>query len=574
MSTRNFHYFLLTLILILACVAGWLGWMLINLSPEKDDRTPDQVSDHVEFELGSAPEIVDVEITNPPLYLYAFTHTEDHINHALSEARYWQIGQMVEELTAEFPGLPFSWMIEFQGADAKTVTDRNDETGLVDYLLSLNEQGFVEFGYHAHHDPNYNNRPQKELGIAPSFQEVYSALKTWVTCEKDPLLGGCVESTGGGLQAILNTFGQVEIVTGVGYDDGFLIERSAGSQVIKNYLPERLLGFGLPDHGAAIRDQGYSESRNALLALLTPTHETSSGTYWMDNAVRINDGVPLDGIESIRVRDGARSAQRLLEGLDAARPHVLNVGLADKYIYTKTGTSPTKWAYANVDDPELPEEWLNSEQEIAKNYTLTEEGLRFLMEYMSEQVNGSQFVSSDEVVDLFTSEDYWEVDADELEQIALWIVNEWDDAPPEWVYDGEDFYSLTDAWMLLTAGLNNVYLEQGPISTTYAPWSGLEQITDATNVAYEDIIAFVDEVSVIQNRLDVAHEIGEEYLSLTQSLYAMAYAYAMKAQGVATGMIEIPAVDRFPESYHLLEELGCGGCFDTTWSLKPARFQD
>ncbi|MDG1950190.1 MAG: hypothetical protein P8J32_05265, partial [bacterium] len=362
MSTRNLHYFFLILILVLACIAGWLGWMLIGLSDEMNDGQVAETVDEVGFELGPGPEVTDVNLENPPLYLYAFTHTEDHINHTLSENRYWRTGAMIEELTAEFPALPFTWTIEFQGADAQTITERNSETGLVDYLLSLNEQGFIEFGYHAHHEPTYNNRPQKDLSSNPNFEDVYVALQEWVSCEKDPLLGGCVNETGGGLLKILEVFGQVEVVSGVGYDDGFLIERSAGSQVIQSHLPNRLLGFGLPDHGAALDDEGYTQSRNELLKLLTPTNETSSGTFWMDNAVRINDGVPLDDVESIRIRDGARLVQNSLEGLDDNRPHVLNAGLADKYVYTKIGTSPTKWAYAHTDDPELPEEWLNSRQ--------------------------------------------------------------------------------------------------------------------------------------------------------------------------------------------------------------------
>ena len=107
--------------------------------------------------------------------------------------------------------------------------------------------------------------------------------------------------------------------------------------------------------------------------------------------------------------------------------------------------------------------------------------------------------------------------------------------------------------MLLRSGLQGAYPSDSLVSSTHAPWSGIEQITDSTVVIYGDVIAFVDNVSVVQNRLEVAYEIGDEHLSLTQSLYAMAYAYAMQAQG-ATGVIEIPATDRFPDSYYLLEE--------------------
>lgn len=574
MSTRNVHYFLLTLILALLLLVGWLGWTLYELSPASTEQIISSQTSDPPFTLKPSPVLRDITQDDPPLYLFAFTHTEDHINHELSEERYWRMSEILERITADFPELPFTWTIEFQGADAKSITDRDPETGLVQELLALQKQGFIEFGYHAHHEPTYMNRPQKDLSNDPTFEEVYEALDTWVTCEKDPLFGGCISETGGGLKAIEYTFGEVVMVSGLGYDDGFLIERSAGSQVLRNHLPNRLLGFGLPDHGAALNDEDYSRARDELLKILTPTNETSSGTYWQDNAIRINDGIPLDGIGSIRMQDGAKSARLELARISDDRPHVLNVDLADKYIYTKSGTSPTKWAYANTDSPELPEEWLNSRREIEQSYSDTEDGLHYLMEYMSEQTNGSQFVNTNEVIDLFTSEDYWNVHEDELEQMALWIVHQWEDAPPSWVYDGEDFYSLADAWMLLKDGLNNMYLEEGPISTTYAPWSGLEQITPSkTVVAAEEVLSFAEDVSVMQDRLDVAYQIGDHYLSLTQSLYAMAYAYLMKVQGTS-GEITIPPVTEFPETYYLLEDLGYNGCFDTTWSLKPARFQD
>lgn len=571
MMTRPVRALFLALLVTLLCMAGWLLWLLL-MEPSLDPAT-DSLSVDTSFVLPAGPELADANIIDPPLYLYLFTHTEDHINHTLSEERYWHVGAFLEKIRQEHPSLPLTWTIEFQGADAATVADRNAETGLLDYLLNLHEQDLVEFGYHAHHDPTYNNRPQKDLSDDPTFSEVYDAMTQWLLCEKDPLFGDCLSPDGGGLQTILQHFGQVEVVTGVGYSDGFLIERSAGSQVIREQLPDRLLGFGLPDHGSALNDRGYDEARLGLLTLLTPTNETSSGTYWMDNAIRINDGAPLSQLESLQVKDGALNLKSQLSTSRLDRSHVLNVHIADKYIYTKAGTSPTKWAYANPTDPELPDEWLNSERIREGYYESTHSGLAFLTDLMADSDNGSQFVSSDEVVNLFTSDDYWQVDQDELEQLALWLLHEWHEAPPNWVYDGEDFYSLTDAWMLLQSGLNNLYPEHGPISSTYAPWSGLEQVTPATVVTYEDVMTFAQDVSVIEDRLDVAYEIGDTHVSLTQSLYAMAYAYVMHVQGVE-GRIEIPAVSAFSESYSFLETLGCHGCFDTTWSLKPARFQD
>ena len=69
--------------------------------------------------------------------------------------------------------------------------------------------------------------------------------------------------------------------------DGIQVERSAGSAAVRALVPERMLGFGFPDHGSVLRDQDYVAARDALLDLLTPTNDTTSATFWMDNSIRI-----------------------------------------------------------------------------------------------------------------------------------------------------------------------------------------------------------------------------------------------------------------------------------------------
>ncbi|HEY5625593.1 MAG TPA: hypothetical protein VIT93_03790 [Dehalococcoidia bacterium] len=100
-----------------------------------------------DFRLPEGPSLANVTFTAAPSYLFLFTHTEDQFNHDLSEERYWRLGSVMEEIAADYPDLGMTWTIEFQGADAETVLNRNSETGLADYLLSLKDRGLVEFGY-------------------------------------------------------------------------------------------------------------------------------------------------------------------------------------------------------------------------------------------------------------------------------------------------------------------------------------------------------------------------------------------------------------------------------------------
>jgi len=520
-----------------------------------------------DFVLPEGPTVVDVPLTDAPSYLFLFTHTEDQFNHELSEERYWRVGEMIELFAEENPDLGVVWTIEFQGSDAKTVLDRNATTGVADYLRTLQGEGLVQFGYHAHHDPTYLNRPQNALGADPSYDEVYEALFSWITCEKDPVVGGCVAPRGGGLEAILDGFGEVVIVTGLGIGEGVQIERSAGSQAVRDLLGDRMVAFGFPDHGATDRQPGYAAARDALLALLTPTHETSSGTLWMDNSIRINDEASVEGVDIGRLHEGPSSVAPAIEALDGTRSFVLNSGIADKYLYTVDSTSPTKWAYANPESPELPADLLNPTAERERRYARTQESLDYLAEVMTADP-GIRFVDATGIVGLFTSEDYWTVDDDELEQIALWTLHHWVGRPPVWTYDGEDFYSLADTFALLAARLGGTSLDV--VSQVYGPWSAGGQQAGSTSISVADLRTLIDSGLIDDGR--IAEIYGD--LSATQLLYAMAYLYVADRNGVEVGAIALPATAAAPETYDLLEDLGCTDCLDTAWSLKPARFQD
>lgn len=536
-------------------------------------RAAPPASQNVDFTLPEGPSIVDVTVTDAPSYLFLFTHTEDQFNHELYEERYRRVGAMIEELAATYPDLDITWTIEFQGSDAEAIRNRNPETGLVDYLLSLKDRGLVEFGYHAHHDPTYQNRPQNDLPPNPTFEEVYDALWTWITCRKDPTRGGCVAERGGGLEAVLDTFGQVKIVTGLGEGEGLQVERSAGSLAVRELLSDRLLGFGFPDHGALSLDREYLDARDALLALMTPTHDTSSGTLWMDNSIVINDSASLEGVNSGPLLDGPDELAAALDAIDGTRSFVLNVGVASKYLYTADSTSPTKWAYVHPDSPELPDQYLQPPNDREKRYALTEQSLQYLGQRLTEQPARLQFVSADDVLGLFTSEDYWDVGEDELEQIALWTLNQWDSAPPNWVYDGEDFYSLADALALLEAGLTGPLGEADVVSNVYGPWSVDRAQTQPTSVTVTDLRETLDYGVAQDGRILESYTVGGQTLTATQFLYALSYLYVLDRNGIEGTAIQVPQTMTAPETLALLQTLSCEHCLDTAWSLKPARFQ-
>jgi hypothetical protein len=224
--------------------------------------------------------------------------------------------------------------------------------------------------------------------------------------------------------------------------------------------------------------------------------------------------------------------------------------------------------------PELPPQYLKSTAEREEGYALTEQSLDYLAQAVAESDGTLQFASADQVVGLFTSEDYWDVDADELEQIALWTLNQWDGSPPDWTYDGEDFYSLTDTFALLVAALQGSLAGSDTVSNVYGPWSATRATTPATSVSVDALRSLLDDDLIREDRIAETYSVGGETLTATQLLYALSALYVFDRYAVNAGDIEVPQTETAPQTFGYLETLGCSNCLDTAWSLKPARFQD
>ena len=179
-----------------------------------------------------------------------------------------------------------------------------------------------------------------------------------------------------------------------------------------------------------------------------------------------------------------------------------------------------------------------------------------------------------DVVNLFTSTDYVQVSEEELYQMALWILNHWDDAPPSWVYDGEDFYSLADTFALLARGLNDKFGQVGVVSEIYGPWSLSRDASDAATVSADELLDLASTDLYVDWRMEEFYSVGDTTLTSAQVLYVWSYLFAANYSQVDITHVPIPEMRSVPETYELLETLGCHDCLDTAWSLKPARFQD
>ena len=521
--------------------------------------------------------------TTAPIYIYMFAHTEDHINHELSEERYRRLLPEVDRIDQTWPEAHAVWNIMFQGADAQTVGERNTD-GVADDLRAAGAAGLVSFGYHAQHDPTSSVRPQKDLAEAPTFEEVVDAIDTWVSCEKHPTQGGCVSSTGGGALAILDHFGSVDTVSGLVARDGLFVEGDPVRHALSKYVPGRMAGFGFSDHAPG-GDAEYDTAKHDLAVILTPGVETCGSVFWMDGALRISDGEPLAGVSGVRLMDPTHELVQALGQLDRSHPNVLNTSLGSKWIYTKEHTpSPTSYAYMNPDEPELPLDSVNLPVDIENNYQASVNGMEYLAEHGFADNTDSRFVSGPDLVEMVAPDTYWEVSDETLEALARWVLLKWDGQPPPYTTDGTDFYSLRDTFVLLAAaitadasGSTSLALAYGPADPPTASdpaeisadvVRSLAESLDAT--LKPDATWLKTPTNMLQGGYDAADSAS---YTTAQVLYAMAHLYAATYAGKPPDSIAIPATEGNPETLPLLEAIGCLplSCAGSAWSLKPAR---
>jgi hypothetical protein len=562
---------------ILLCLFIISTFLLVSCKDDDEVLKNIYTPEHVSLTIIEDP-------TDKPLYIFLFTHTEDQFNHELSEDRYWKTLPLIEEVDEVYPELGIVWNIMFQGSDARAILERSDETGLVEEIQSYEANDLVDIGYHAHHDPAYNNRPQLSLSDSPTFSAGLDALDEWISCGKDPVRGGCIEEGAGGVLAV-GGIGKVKVVSGVGYGSGAQIERGFGVHAIRHYLPDRLVGFGFPDHGATTAQSNYENTLTELMTILSPTDYTSGTMFWMDDIIRMNDGNIIDNAGSFNLLKGESYNNAILTKISRQKPNVMNAMIASKYYYTKTNmkTSPTKYAYTHPTNPELPSEFIQSDEEIEENYEKADETLYMLAEEIASE-EGSKFVTGDEIEEMMAPATYFSVSRENLDILARYLLTTWSDKPANFATTGMDYYSLRDMVYLLATAISEPGSANVRLAWGYGPFeaNGAQAVTmDVDDVKAIAVDIAADGIpygnsytwkSNPDNMLDDTYSMSGEEVTTSQLLYAFAYVYAAEYNGVVVETVTVPRTMNVPYTYELLGNLGCYDCVDTAWSLKPATF--
>jgi hypothetical protein len=216
-------------------------------------------------------------------------------------------------------------------------------------------------------------------------------------------------------------------------------------------------------------------------------------------------------------------------------------------------------------------------------YTTQFKALDYLVKDFMGTNPGSRFVSNNNVREMIAPTSYWTISEESLDTLCRWAILNWTDAPPNWVSDGTDFYSIRDLFVLLVKSLSSENPGSIKLSHAYGPRTD-GGTSNAVTISADAIVSLANSLSenfaggkawttTPENFLEASYTSGATKLNTAQLLYGMAMVYASNYAKKGLSSIEIPASKMMPETLGYLEQVGCTTCEGTSWSLKPARIR-
>ena len=514
----------------------------------------------------------------PPLYLLLYTHTEDHINHELSEERFWRFFPHIDILARTYPDAHVSWTVEFMGADSETIAARNPQTGLLDFIRSYAANSEVfQFGYHGAHEPTYTNNAIANLDYPnAAWGDIVNASQQFLTLGKDPTRGGVNPNRPGGLKLLQDTFGPARIISGYGGDQAQI--HTADS------LASSYVMFGFADHGAAITGPDYKQNVKNFMTPLCPERSTPCGLFWMNGKLRINDGNPVEGVGVLSLEWQQSNVATQLNTLDPTRVQLENVIIAQKFLYALE--SPTNYAYGHPDNPQLPSELLRSTEQTRQLYDNSFANLNFLAGTYLPSKPGSRFVSGPDIQNLFMIEANQAIPIDRVIDVAQALAAGYSSNPPDFVRAQGRYYTLAEAWSLIVQALAQ-YKNTGTLPaavTLFVPHGPVNNAAQLPAPAPVPTNALLDAASKLAGNLKPAPWqplpqdiipgsvlIGTKTVNAAEYLRAAAVLLAQIKIGSIPGGLTILPASLLTDQYQLLAKITVPKYAGVCWSLKPAK---
>src|ERR1022692_3500526 len=365
----------------------------------------------------AAPALVASDAGKEPIYIYLYARVTDHVNLDVTEDRLHRLLPMLEKYrtthpeahvsaTVLFSGAAsqahVSATVLFSGAASQALSERNNQTHIVDFVRDYIRRGILEAGYDGTDEPTYEHRPVLDFSNAQTAEERW--LVRQATGEKllaegrDPLTGAPEPGRAGGLKKMREVFGDAVCITGMtmlmnvantgphtraitpGEEipdphfnrpltkrnpplTGLTVEVGGDSELIRLLRRDntKAIMFGIPDTNPGLVP-GFSLGKAAFGKFMSPIPGTSPELYWQDDVLRSSE--TSGTVRVVHAYDGADAMKTAIGKADRSRIHVIHVELAGVQDYLQPAFikgsefPPLKYAYNHPDDPRLQQDAL------------------------------------------------------------------------------------------------------------------------------------------------------------------------------------------------------------------------
>ncbi len=529
-----------------------------------------------------------------PVYVSLFTSLDDHLNIEITEERLVRVLQMVETLGRRSPTSRPTCLVLFSGAVSDAFYERDAATHLLGRVKEGVKAGTLDAGYDGNQEPTFVMRPRPNFRGARTGEQRWLAREQaadWFLTEyKNPITGEPDPDRPGGLKRAAEVLGSLAYATGVAQDIG-------GDSEVVHVL--RRLGLdpvlqGVPENTtfSARLLAGFGGSALGTGRAMSPEPGFVPEMFWMDNVLRLSDtsGAP---VKVFVANQGPEALQKILDGLDWSRPHVIRVQLAHPSIYLKPGfgggrhTTPLEWAYDNPRAAHLGADGIQARDQIDAAYAREEAVLAWLTDAYFTANPGSRFVSLGELKRSARPAVGQSVGLETLRGAAAAFLDEWTaigNYPPGSARSGDQDFSIADMFQMLATALARRAAggaDEGPVTLrhVYGPLETTDETGPAGKVVrVRDVVTAAATLApalsrdtwkpLPDNAVPTWVDVGNIRVNSAEFLRLMAEALlAAEPDTELTTRISYmstPVAESFPKS-RKRSELG------PLWTLKPAR---
>ncbi|MAF66921.1 MAG: hypothetical protein CMJ84_14855 [Planctomycetes bacterium] len=510
-----------------------------------------------------------------PVYIYLFSHTEDHINLDRSEERFERVLPMLEGLHASYPQYGPQACFQFYGADSETLS-----FGTIHDITTARDAGVLSLGYHGAHEPTYSNNPIALLNYpTATWSEIQVAMELHLNAHRHLYLGDINPLFHGALKKTRNVFGSMLAVSGLDEFD------PAKAHAVDATEPEAIL-FGYSAH-IPNPPPNYMDGIAAFSELLSPTPDHVRQMFWARHHLRVSATDGTGNFDS-RGMDGVAHLEDTIATLDRSRTNLLKMSIAGKTIYALQ--SPTGYAYNHPDDPDLPPWLIRPQADIDANYQNIQEVLDWLVQSFFPANPGSRFVSVDALQSAFTSLNGQSLSRVELLDFAHDLLDGWGGAtpapPPAFVTSGERYLSLCDMTQCLVgmlAGYGGSLPASVPLGRAIGPLNAALPSLIPPQVAATDLLAAAAALDPALNSTAWAEtpgyvvpsylSVGSVQVNAAEFLYLCASLFVDLAEGGSPSTVQAPSCAMLDPLVEAAQDM-VGDLRDKwpylDWDLKPA----